>query len=140
MRPRIRRRPIAEINVVPYIDVMLVLLIIFMAATPLLSQGIRVDLPAAPAEPLPPNEREPLIVELDKDGRIFINHGAAPAQPVAPETLVNRVSAVLIHRPDTAVLIGADEAAPYGQVVRLMSLLQQAGATSLGMITDPPEP
>ena len=139
MRPRIRRRPIAEINVVPYIDVMLVLLIIFMAAAPLLSQGIRVDLPAAPAEPLPPSAREPLIVELDKDGRIFINYGAEPDQPVAPETLVNRVSAVLAYRPDTAVLIGADAEVPYGRVVRLMSLLQQAGAPSVGMITAAPE-
>ena len=139
MRPRIRRRPIAEINVVPYIDVMLVLLIIFMAAAPMLSQGIRVDLPQAPAEPLPPSEREPLIVELDKDGRVFINYGAEPEQPVAPETLVNRVSAVLTHRPDTAVLIGADAEVPYGRVVRLMGLLQQAGAPSVGMITAAPE-
>ena len=139
MRPRIRRRPIAEINVVPYIDVMLVLLIIFMAAAPLLSQGIRVDLPAASAEPLPPSEREPLIVELDKDGRVFINYGAAPEQPVAPEILVNRVSAVRARRPDTAVLIGADAEVPYGRVVRLMGLLQQAGAPSVGMITAAPE-
>ena len=139
MRPRIRRRPIAEINVVPYIDVMLVLLIIFMAAAPLLSQGIRVDLPAAPAEPLPPSAREPLIVELDKEGRVFINYGAEPDQPVAPETLVNRVSAVLAYRPDTAVLIGADAEVPYGRVVRLMGLLQQAGAPSVGMITAAPE-
>ena len=139
MRPRIRRRPIAEINVVPYIDVMLVLLIIFMAAAPLLSQGIRVELPAAPAEPLPPNQREPLIVELDKDGRIFINYGAEPEQPVAPDTLLNRVSAVLAHQPDTAVLIGADAKVPYGRVVRLMGLLQQAGAPSVGMITAAPE-
>ena len=139
MRPRIRRRPIAEINVVPYIDVMLVLLIIFMAAAPLLSQGIRVDLPQAPAEPLPPSAREPLIVELDKDGRIFINYGAEPERPVAPETLLNRVSAVLTHRPDTAVLIGADAEVPYGRVVRLMGLLQQAGAPSVGMITAAPE-
>ena len=139
MRPRIRRRPIAEINVVPYIDVMLVLLIIFMAAAPLLSQGIRVDLPAAPAEPLPPNQREPLIVELDKGGQIFINYGAEPEQPVAPETLLNRVSAVLAHRPDTTVLIGADAEVPYGRVVRLMGLLQQAGAPSVGMITAAPE-
>lgn len=139
MRPRIRRRPIAEINVVPYIDVMLVLLIIFMAAAPMLSQGIRVDLPQAPAEPLPPSEREPLIVELDKDGRVFINYGAEPEQPVAPETLLNRVSAVLTHRPDTAVLIGADAEVPYGRVVRLMGLLQQAGAPSVGMITAAPE-
>ena len=139
MRSRIRRRPIAEINVVPYIDVMLVLLIIFMAAAPLLSQGIRVELPAAPAEPLPPNQREPLIVELDKGGRIFINYGAEPEQPVAPETLLNRVSAMLTHRPDTAVLIGADAEVPYGRVVRLMGLLQQAGAPSVGMITAAPE-
>ena len=139
MRPRIRRRPIAEINVVPYIDVMLVLLIIFMAAAPLLSQGIRVELPAAPAEPLPPNQREPLIVELDKDGRVFINYGAEPGQPVAPDTLLNRVSAVLAHQPDTAVLIGADAEVPYGRVVRLMGLLQQAGAPSVGMITAAPE-
>ncbi len=129
----------AEINVVPYIDVMLVLLIIFMATAPLLSQGIKVALPQAPAEPLPPAEREPLLVEIDKNGRFFINYGENPDEPVAPETLLNRVSALLAYRPDTAVLIGADAEVPYGRVVGLMSLLQQAGAPSVGMITAPPE-
>ena len=129
----------SEINVVPYIDVMLVLLIIFMVTAPLLSQGIKVDLPQTPSKPLPPNEKEPVIVNIDKNGNFFINYGDDQDKPVTAEVLVNRVSALLKYQPDIPVLIGGDAMVPYGQVVQVMSLLQRAGVPSVGMMTDPPE-
>ena len=139
MRQRIRKRPMSEINVVPYIDVMLVLLIIFMITAPLLSQGVKVDLPQAPSTPLPPNEKEPVIVNVDKNGNFFINYGENQDKPVSPDVLVNRVSALLKYQPGIPVLVGGDTNVPYGQVVQVMTLLQQAGVPSVGMITDPPE-
>ena len=139
MRQRIRKKPISEINVVPYIDVMLVLLIIFMITTPLLSQGVKVDLPQAPSTPLPPNEKEPVIVNVDKNGNFFINYGENQDAPVPPNILVNRVSALLKYQPGIPVLVGGDTNVAYGEVIQLMTLLQQAGVPSVGMITDPPE-
>ncbi len=139
MRQRIRKRPISEINVVPYIDVMLVLLIIFMITAPLLTQGVKVDLPQAPSSPLPPNDKEPVIVNVDSEGNIFINYGENQDKPVTPEVLLNRVSALLKYQPGIPVLVGGDANVAYGQVVQVMTLLQQAGAPSVGMITEPPE-
>jgi biopolymer transport protein TolR len=139
MRQRIRKKPISEINVVPYIDVMLVLLIIFMITAPLLSQGVKVDLPQAPSTPLPPNEKEPVIVNVDKNGNFFINYGENQDAPVPPNILVNRVSALLKYQPGIPVLVGGDTNVAYGEVIQLMTLLQQAGVPSVGMITDPPE-
>ena len=139
MRQRIRKRPMSEINVVPYIDVMLVLLIIFMITAPLLSQGVKVDLPQAPSVPLPPNEKEPVIVNVDKNGNFFINYGENQDAPVAPSILVNRVAALLKYQPGIPVLVGGDTNVPYGQIIQLMTLLQKAGVPSVGMITDPPE-
>lgn len=129
----------SEINVVPYIDVMLVLLVIFMVTAPLLSQGVKVDLPQAPSAPLPPNEKEPVIVNVDKAGNFFINYGENQDQPVSPEVLLNRVHALLKYQPGIPVLVGGDRNVPYGRVVRVMTLLQQAGVPAVGMITDPPE-
>lgn len=139
MRQRIKKRPMSEINVVPYIDVMLVLLIIFMVTAPLLSQGVKVDLPQAPSEPLPPNEKEPVIINVDKSGNFFINYGEDQDKPIGPDVLLNRVSALLKYQPGIPVLVGGDANVPYGQVVQVMTLLQQAGVPSVGMITDPPE-
>jgi len=139
MRQRIRKKPMSEINVVPYIDVMLVLLIIFMITAPLLSQGVKVDLPQAPSTPLPPNEKEPVIVNVDKNGNFFINYGEDQDAPVPPNILVNRVSALLKYQPGIPVLVGGDTNVAYGEVIQLMTLLQQAGVPSVGMITDPPE-
>ena len=139
MRQRIRKRPLSEINVVPYIDVMLVLLVIFMVTAPLLSQGVRVDLPQAPSEPLPPAEKEPVIINVDKAGNFFINYGENQDQPVSPEILLNRVSALLKYQPGIPVLVGGDTDVPYGRVIQVMALLQQAGVPAVGMITDPPE-
>ena len=110
-----------------------------MVTAPLLSQGVKVDLPQAPSAPLPPNEKEPVIVNVDKNGNFFINYGENQNKPVAADILVNRVSALLKYQPGIPVLVGGDANVPYGQVVQVMTLLQQAGVPSVGMITDPPE-
>ncbi len=129
----------SEINVVPYIDVMLVLLVIFMITAPLLTQGVKVDLPQAPSSPLPHTGKDPVIVNVDSDGNYFINYGEDQEQPVSPGVLVNRVNALLKYQPDIPVLVGGDDSVPYGRVVQLMALLQSAGVPSVGILTDPPE-
>ncbi|MCY4155802.1 MAG: protein TolR [Gammaproteobacteria bacterium] len=139
MRARLRKRPVSEINVVPYIDVMLVLLIIFMITAPLLSQGVKIDLPQVPSEPLPASDTDPVIVSVDAAGNFFINYGENQDQPVAPEVLVNRVSALVRHRPKLPVLVKGDTSVNYGRVVQAMALLQGAGAQGIGLITEPPE-
>ena len=136
--PSQKRRLIAEINVVPYIDVMLVLLIIFMVTAPLLTQGIKVELPKAGAEPIADAaDREPLIVSVDASGNLYINVGDDEDVPSAAKEIVARTRAVLKNRPDTPVLVKADRAVPYGNVVGAMVLLQQGGAESVGFVTDP---
>ena len=130
----------AEINVVPYIDVMLVLLIIFMVTAPLLTQGVQVELPDADAKPIDPEllkDREPLVLSVDRDGRYFLNVGGDEDSPVGEAEIARRAGAVLASDPATPVLVKADERVPYGSVVRGMVLLQQAGATKLGFLTDP---
>ncbi len=139
MRQRIKKRPMSEINVVPYIDVMLVLLIIFMVTAPLLSQGVKVELPKSASEPLPPNEKEPVIVNIDAAGKFYINYGEDQDKPVTADILLTRIAALLKYQPEIPVLIGGDSNVPYGQVVEVMTLLQRAGVPSVGMITEPPE-
>ena len=139
MRARIRKRPVSEINVVPYIDVMLVLLIIFMITAPLLSQGVKIDLPQVPSEPLPASDNDPVIVSVDAAGNFFINYGENQEQPVTPEALVNRVSALVKYRPELPVLVKGDTSVSYGRVVQAMALLQGAGVNGIGLITEPPE-
>jgi biopolymer transport protein TolR len=134
------RRLMAEMNVVPYIDVMLVLLIIFMVTAPLLQQGIKVDLPKAGAEPLPEElmrDHQPLILGVDKGGRFYLNIGKDEDSAIDDDSVVQRVSAVLRREPKTPVLVKADQSVPYGRVVTGMVLLQQAGAEKVGFITDP---
>jgi biopolymer transport protein TolR len=134
------RRLMAEINVVPYIDVMLVLLIIFMVTAPLLTQGIKVDLPKAGAEPLPADlmrDHQPLILSVDARGNLYLNLGKDEESPVTEDAVIQRVGAVLRREPKTPVLVKADQSVPYGQVVAGMVLLQQAGAEKVGFITDP---
>ena len=134
-----RNRLMAEINVVPYIDVMLVLLVIFMITAPLLTEGVKVDLPTARAKPLDRSDSEPLVVAIDADGQFYIQFGENQDKPVDALTLVTRVSAVMRHRPGVQVLVRGDESVPYGDVVYVMTLLQKAGAPSVGLITKPPE-
>ena len=132
-----KHRLMSEINVVPYIDVMLVLLIIFMITAPLLTQGINVDLPKAPAQALENQKDEPLVLSIDKDGRFFLNIGDNPEAPVEESAVLERVSAVLRRNADTPVLVKGDQNVPYGRVVIGMTLLQQAGAPKVGFLTDP---
>ena len=137
-----QRKLMGEINVVPYIDVMLVLLIIFMITAPLLTQGINVDLPQAAAEPLDPElmqDNEPLVLSIDRDGLLYLNIGGDDQEPVDEQTVLARTAAVLRRNAETPVLVKADQAVPYGRVVTGMVLLQQAGAEQVGFITDPPE-
>ena len=130
-----------EINVVPYIDVMLVLLIIFMITAPLLTQGIKVDLPKAKAETLSAhNNLEPLVLSVDARGRLYLNVGANPQQPLDDATALARATAALRRSPQRVVLVKGDRAVPYGRVVTAMVLLQQAGASKLGFLTEPPPP
>ena len=139
MRPRTRKRPMSEINVVPYIDVMLVLLVIFMITAPLLSQGVKVDLPRVPSQPLPPTDKEPVIVSVDHAGRFFINYGDNQDKPVDAQTLVNRVSALRKYQPKIPFFVKGDSQVPYGRVVQAMALLQAAGVNGVGLVTKPPE-
>ena len=132
-----RRKLMSDINVVPYIDVMLVLLVVFMVTAPMMTQAIKVDLPDANTAPLSLREEEPLVVSVRRDGRYHIDVGGRPEQAVALADVVQRVGAVKRQRPDTLVLVEGDEAVPYGQVVRLMAALQQAGVADVGLVTEP---
>jgi biopolymer transport protein TolR len=135
--PRARNRKLmGEINVVPYIDVMLVLLIIFMVTAPMLSQGIKVDLPQASAEPIEPDDLEPLLLSIDRAGSWYLNLGD-PSQALTPEQLLALASAAMRREPTRAVLVKADKAVAYGRVVEGMVLLQQAGAKKVGFVTEP---
>ncbi len=138
MARRKKRKLIAEINVVPYIDVTLVLLIVFMVTAPLLMQGVEVDLPKAPAEPIKEKTEEPLIVSIRADGSLYINLGGEPDRAVKIDIVTDRVEKILQQKPKTPVLIWGDEKIPYGRVVSLMTALQGAGAPAVGLVTEPP--
>lgn len=133
------RRPMSEINVVPFIDVMLVLLVIFMITTPLMTQGVKVNLPKTEAKALPPDQKEPLIVTVDATGNYYLNISEKPTQPITPRVLSNLVETQLSASSDAVeqrpVLVRGDKDANYGKVVEAMSLLQKAGAKSVGLIT-----
>ncbi len=136
------RRPMAEINLIPFIDVMLVLLVIFMITTPLLTQGIKIDLPQTETKAVPPDQKEPLIVTVDSTGNFYLNISSKPNQPVTPKVLSNLVASQLsgevASEQQRPVLVRGDKNANYGKVVEAMVLLQQAGAKSVGLITQKP--
>jgi biopolymer transport protein TolR len=129
----------AEIKVVPYIDVMLVLLVVFMVTAPMLMQGVQVDLPQAPSSPIDDKEDEPLIVSVDKAGEYYIELGGEPKQGKPLADITAMVSKVLGEKPSTPVLVWGDREVSYGVVVSLMTELQGAGAPSVGLVTDPPK-
>ena len=133
-----RRRMLAEINVVPYIDVMLVLLVIFMVTAPMLMQGVEVELPKADAAPVEDQDAEPLIVSIDSKGQLFLNLGANEKQVLELATVRQRVAAVLRRTPDKPVLVWGDQRVAYGDVVIVMTALQEAGAPSVGLVTESP--
>ena len=134
-----RRKPIAEINVVPYIDVMLVLLIVFMVTAPMLTQGVQVELPEAPSKPLETQtDDEPLIVSIKPDGTLYLNLGGKPDEAKSLEVIQEQVAKVLRQQPRTEVLINGDQSIDYGRVVQVMTGLQAAGARSVGLVTEAP--
>lgn len=133
-----KRKPMAEINVVPYIDVMLVLLVIFMVTAPLLMQGVKVELPQANSTPLENKEDEPLIVSIAQDGTYYLNLGKDQKEAKPLADIADTVGKVLRQKPNTPVLVWGDTKVEYGLVVNVMSELQQAGASSVGLVTDPP--
>ena len=137
-----RRRPMSEINVVPYIDVMLVLLVIFMITAPLLNLGVEVELPKADAEPLDTEQSiEPLVVTVLQNGDLYLNAGGdldgTASGLIDSETLVKTVAAIVRRNPDIQVLVGGDERVDYGQVYNAMVLLQKAGVSKVGLMSDP---
>jgi len=131
----------AEINVVPYIDVMLVLLVIFMITTPLLTQGVKINLPKASAKALTVKKQEPIVVSVDAEGRYYLNIDNHPNQPIAPNTLATRIAAQVVldkeQRVNRPILIKGDKSVDYGKVVQAMVLLQKSGVQNVGLMTDP---
>ncbi len=136
-----KRKPMAEINVVPYIDVMLVLLIIFMVTAPMLNQGVDVDLPNVDANPVAVAEGEnQLIVSISAKGLYYLERGSDDPKAMALVDIKQYVTTLLKSQPKTDVLVRGDENVPYGVVVALMGILQTAGAPSVGLITEAPDP
>jgi biopolymer transport protein TolR len=129
----------SEINVVPYIDVMLVLLVIFMVTAPLITQGVKVDLPRADAEVIAGETTDPVVITVDQFGDLYLDVGERKNDPVDAEVLLVRVRAVLKYNPDTPIMVKGDRAVDYGRVVEAMVLAQAAGAPSVGLITVTPE-
>ncbi len=132
-----KRKLVAEINVVPYIDVTLVLLVVFMITAPLLMQGVKVELPSADSAPLDTKNNEPLIVSIKADGSYWVDvKGTNETQTLA--LIKDRVAKILRQKPKTPILVWGDGAVDYAVVVNLMSELQLAGAPSVGLVTEPP--
>ena len=136
---RNKRRPVAEINVVPYIDVMLVLLIIFMVTAPLITQGVNVDLPQAQANPLAEDTKSPIIASVTIDYEYFVTVGSEKQGPLLPNELASIVAAYMEVEPGSPVMVEGDGRVDYNTVVQLMVLLQKAGVPSVGLMTDTPE-
>jgi len=138
-----RTQPVADINVVPYIDVMLVLLVIFMITAPLLTQGVNVNMPQAKAKVMDNQAETPLIVTVDKQGHFYLNASATPTIPMPPQQLAVRVAAAIQlaqqQGKQQSVLVKGDQDANYGNVVTAMAILQQAGASNIGLMTQPPD-
>ncbi len=138
-RPKIKKKPLAEINVVPYIDVMLVLLVVFMVTAPMLMQGVQVELPSAPSAPLDDQQEEPLIVSVDAAGAYYLNIGQDPKTARPLSQIQDQVSKILRQKPSSKVLVWGATDVEYGKVVGLMTALQASGAESVGLVTEPPE-
>lgn len=137
MMPENRRKPMAEINVVPYIDVMLVLLVIFMVTAPMLTQGVKVDLPETASDPIQADKNvESIIVSVDSNGAYYVEVGDKSSDPMPLAEVREQIAKILSQRTNSDILVRGDENVDYGTVVRLMAALQGAGATSIGLITD----
>lgn len=133
-----KHRRVAEINVVPYIDVMLVLLVIFMVTAPMLLQGVDVQLPQASAEPIQvDDERDFLVVSVTQQEQYFYEVAGGDPQPIALNALTETIMSIVQNRPEISVLVRGDREVSYGKVVELMSKIQQSGVHRVGLITEP---
>ena len=135
-RQRQKRKLNADINVVPYIDVMMVLLVIFMITAPMLTQGVNVDLPQASADPVDQQNQEPVIVTVDREGVFYMNIGGEESDPLEREVVFKRLQKILNETPNQLLLVRGDKNVNYDKVVDLMALMQQAGAASVGLVTE----
>ncbi|MWJ28212.1 protein TolR [Halomonas sediminis] len=134
-----RRKPMAEINVVPFIDVMLVLLVIFMITAPMLTQGVQVDLPQVSSEPIEALEdNEPILISVDREGNYHLSLGDESSE-VSLDEMAQRVMAILQRRPGAPVMLRGDRNVAYGEIVVLMSTLQRSGVANVGLISEPPQ-
>ncbi|PMB54670.1 protein TolR [Coxiella-like endosymbiont] len=137
-----RKRPLAEINMVPYIDVMLVLLVIFMITTPILTQGVNVRLPEAAANTIVSHQKDPIIVSIDSHGNYFLNIAKEPSRPIRTQDLVTQVASVLQlanqNNEKQEIYVKGDQKVTYGKIVQMMVLLQDVGANSIGLMTQNP--
>lgn len=136
---RFRKRRMSEINVVPYIDVMLVLLVIFMVTAPMLTEGVQVELPQTFAKAMTDDQEEPVVVSVDAKGQYYINVGDNIDKPQDVETIVTRAAAVMRHRPGQSIYVKGDKAVNYGAVVSIMAQLQSAKVEKIGLVTDTPD-
>ena len=133
-----KRRAVCEINVVPYIDVMLVLLIIFMITAPIVQQGVEIELPKLTANSLPPDQQEPVILSVSKTGDYYLNIGDNLKKPVSDDVVTQRIALVLKQKPQIPVLVRGDKDVDYGAVTTAMVLLQSAGVEKVGLMTEQP--
>ncbi|MBE0464125.1 MAG: protein TolR [Halomonas sp.] len=133
-----KNKPMGEINVVPFIDVMLVLLVIFMITAPMLTQGVQVDLPQVSSQPIDTQDSDPIIISVDREGGYFITLGE-DSTSVSLEQMSERVGAILQRRPGTPVMVRGDRNVQYGQIVLLMSTLQRSGVENVGLLSEPPQ-
>lgn len=139
-KQRGRRKPMSEINVVPYIDVTLVLLIIFMVTAPMLQTGVDVDLPQAQAKSVETDDENlPVVISIDSGGNYFITVEGGDAAPISADDVTGRVSGILSAKPKTPVYIKGDQSVDYGKVVSIMAALKNAGVANVGLMTRPDE-
>ncbi len=137
-RSRTRRKPMSEINMVPFIDIMMVMLVAFMVSAPMLTQGVKVELPKATSNPMPlPDDAKTLIISVQSDGKFFIDLGGHQESAKGMDEISEKVGKVLSASPETRVLIKGDRKVDYGSVVELMARLQGVGVNDVGLITDP---
>ena len=137
-RGRTGRKSMSEINMVPFIDIMMVLLVAFMVSAPMLTQGVKVDLPKVSSKPMPiPDDQESLIISIKAKGEYFLDLGEHQEKATSLETIQDKVSKVVAVKPGTQVLIKGDRQVAYGSVIKLMAHLQSAGVENVGLITDP---
>ncbi len=136
---RVRRKPMADINMVPYLDVMLVLLVVFMITAPMMAQGIKVALPETSSEPISIKEDDPLMVTVKKGGSYYLNLGKTPEKATSLSVVTDKISKLIKIDSKRLVLVQGDKEVPYGKVIELMSALQRSGVVNVGLVTEPPK-